>query len=104
MIKRKTYRENASLIKAFLNEFDERTVFAGKTPRSTMFFDAMTLYSYGIEHQIARRNENGSLWVNTDYASTATSRQTRLLLAEARKRGLVIVQTSKENQPSWGAV
>lgn len=47
----------------------------GKNSNGSMFIEGDTLYSYGYHFPLAKRNEDGTFWVNPDRYSVTTSKQ-----------------------------
>lgn len=47
----------------------------GKNSTGSMFIEGDTLYSYGYHFPLAKRNADGTFWVNPDRYSVSTSKQ-----------------------------
>lgn len=47
----------------------------GKNSTGSMFIEGNTLYSYGYHFPLAKRNADGTFWVNPDRYSVTTSKQ-----------------------------
>ena len=60
---------NANIIRSFV-----LGATFGKNKNRSLFIDGDTLYSYGYHFPLARRNGDGTFWVNPDKYSVTTSK------------------------------
>lgn len=76
-------KNNKSIATAFANG-------ATKGKGSHLFIDGDTIYSYGYHFPIARRNADGTVWINPDKYSVSTSRHQSLVRAALATAGKVV--------------
>jgi hypothetical protein len=74
---------NQTIITKFVNG-----ATTGKNSTGSLFIDGDTIYSYGKHFPLARRNADGTFWVNSDKYSVTTSKQQSMVRgAIARSNG-----------------
>ena len=84
--------KNNDIIQKFVNgatsgKITRHNAFTGQT-HTPLFIEGDTLYSYGHHFPLARRNADGTFWVNPDKYSTTTSKQQGLVrYAIAKSQG-----------------
>jgi hypothetical protein len=61
---------NQQIITKFVNG-----ATTGKNSNRSLFIEDDTIYSYGYHFPLARRNSDGTFWVNPDKYSVTTSKQ-----------------------------
>ena len=74
---------NKTIISKFVNG-----ATTGKNSTRSLFIEGDTIYSYGYHFPLARRNADGTFWVNPDKYSVTTSKQQGMVrCAIARSNG-----------------
>jgi hypothetical protein len=71
--------KNIDIIKSFVSgatkgKITRHNTFTGET-HTPLFIEGDTIYSYGYHFPLAKRNEDGTFWVNPDKYSVTTSKQ-----------------------------